>query len=121
MKNLILIAAMACACAFAAMPRAAAESTAAETKDDYVKKTHAKLDVLSRKIDVLAFDAKKAGSSANEGLDQTVKELKARRKTAKKDLTKLKRSSGNAWADLKTGVDKGLADLKEALDKAVKE
>jgi chorismate mutase len=121
MKRLIFAVALACSFAAAAVPRAAAESTVAETKDEYVKKARAKLDELSGKIDAMEHDAKKAGSSAHEGMDQTLTDLKARRRTAKKDLAKLRHASGEAWADLKAGVDKSLRDLKEALDKAVKE
>ena len=121
MKRLIIIVTMACAFAAAAAPRAAAETKAAETKDEYVKKARAELDELSGKIDALERKAKQAGSSAREDMAQTIKELKIRRKTAKKSLSKLARASGKAWADLKAGVDKGLTDLKEALDKAVKD
>jgi hypothetical protein len=122
MKRLILIVTMACAFAAASAPRAAAaESKAALTKDEYVKKAHAELDELSEQIDTLEHKAKKAGASAHEGMDQTLKDLKAQRKAAKKKLSKLKKASGKAWDDLKDGMDKGLTDLRAALDKALKD
>ena len=53
---------------------------------------------------------KKAGAEAREDAQKQLKELKAGRTAAKKDLTKLKRASGGAWADLKAGVDKAIAE-----------
>ena len=120
MKRLIVVVWMACAFAAAAPPRAAAESKAAETKAEYVKKARAEIDELGGKIDALESKAEKTGASTRAGMDRSLKELKARRKTAKKKLAKLKRASGDAWTDLKAGVDKGIEDLKNALDEAVK-
>ena len=122
MKPLILAAAMACAFAAAAPPRAAAETTkSAETKSEYVKRVRAELDKLSRKIDALESKAKAVGVTAHAGLDQKLSDLKTQRKTLKMSFAKLKRASGKAWFDLKGGVDKGIYDLKEALDEAVKD
>ena len=123
MKRLILAVSMASAFSLAAAPLRASdvkpvESKLAETKDEYVKKVRAELKELSAKIDALELKAKRAGAAADAGLDQKVKELKARRKTVKKDFAKLKRASDKAWADLKAGVDKSIDDLKKELDEA---
>jgi hypothetical protein len=82
-----------------------------------VKKAHVALDDLSARIDALEVKAKEAGSEAKAGLDAKLAALKARRKTARKDLSKLKKTSGKAWAKLKAGVDKGIAEMKEELAK----
>jgi chromosome segregation ATPase len=120
MKRLMLAASLAFAFA-AAMPRTAgAESKAAQTKDEYVKKARADIDELSGKIDALERKAKKTGSSAHAELDKNIKDLKARRKTAKSNLAELKQAGGKAWADLKSGVDQAISDLKKAVDKVRK-
>jgi hypothetical protein len=125
MKRFILAVSMAFAFVFAFAPsaplRAAEGSKIAETKAEYVKKARAELDELSIKIDALELKAKEAGASTKAGMDQKLKALKARRKTAKKDFAKLKRASGNAWTDLKAGVDKGIEELKTAYDEAAKD
>ena len=116
MKRFMLAVAMAAAFASPA-PLRAADEAKAETKSEYVKKAHVAIDDLSAKIDALEVNAKKAGSEAKEGMDEKLAALKARRKTARKDLSKLKRASGKAWAKLKAGVDKGIAEMKEELAK----
>lgn len=120
MKRLMLAVSMMCALAVPAPLRAAERSELAETKAEYMKKAHAELDELGAKIDALELRAKKARSSAHEDVQQKLKDLKARRKAAKKDLAKLKRASAKAWAELKTGVDKSIEDLKKEFDEASK-
>lgn len=125
MESLILAVTLACALAPTTPSRAAAAvsapSKAAETKAEYVKKAHAELDELSAKIDALELKAKEAGSQAREGLDTKLAALKAHRKTAKKDLAKLRHASGKAWISFKAGVDNGINDLKKAYDEAAKD
>ena len=115
MKRFMLAVAMAAA--FAGRSQLSAADTKAETKSEYVKKAHVAIDELSVKIDELEVKAKAAGAEAKEGLNEKLAALKARRKTARMDLSKLKRSGGKAWAKLKAGIDKGIADMKDELDK----
>lgn len=117
----LLILSMTLACALAAPARSAGAPARPQTRAEYVKKAHAELDELSDKIDALELKAKALGTAAQAGLDDKIAALKARRKTEKKDLAKLKRASGKAWTDLKAGVDKGLAELKSAYDEAAKD
>ena len=123
MKNHLFAAVLACACVMSApaVSRAAEGSKLSETKAEYVKKAHAELDEISARIDALEVKAKKTGAATDEALKKRIKELKARRKTAKKDFAKLKHASATAWADLKAGMDKGIDDLKKELDEAKKE
>lgn len=122
MKRLMLAVSVMCTFAALAPLRAAAEeSKLAETKAEYVKKAHAELDELSAKIDALELKAKKANASAHEDVRQRLKELKAQRKAAKKDLAKLKRASEKAWSELKSGVDESIATLKKELDEIKKD
>jgi hypothetical protein len=116
MKRFMLAVAMAAAFA-PRSPLRAAETSNSESKGEYVKKAHAAIDDLSAKIDALEIKAKETGAEAKEGMDAKLEALKARRKTARKDLAKLKKTSGKAWAKLKAGVDKGIAEMKEELAK----
>ena len=54
-------------------------------------------------------------------MHKKIAELKTRRKSAKKDLVKLRRASGKAWADLKAGVEKGIDDIRKELGENVKD
>lgn len=122
MESLILAVTLACAVGSAAAPARAAEGTTmAETKAEYVHKARVELDELSVKIDALEAKAKAAGASAKAGLDEKIKALKARRKSAKREFSKLKRASGKAWKGFKVGVDRGIADLRAAYDAAAKD
>lgn len=119
MKYFLLAVSMACAFA-AASPVRAAEQTAAEKKDEYVKKARTELDALGAKIDGLEVRAKAAGASTRAEMERQLKDLKARRKAALKDFSKLKRASGRAWADIRAGLEKGIDDLKKELEEADK-
>lgn len=121
MKILMLAAALICALASAASLSAAEGSKIAETKAEYVKKARADLAELSGKIDALELKAKKAGAEARADAQKQIKELKAGRSAAKKDLSKLKSASGGAWTDFKAGVDKAIADLKKRLTETKKD
>lgn len=121
MESLILAVTLACAAGSAPPARAAEGTTMAETKAEYVRKARAELDELSVKIDALEAKAKAAGASAKAGLDEKIKALKARRRSAKREFSKLKRASGKAWKGFKVGVDRGIADLRAAYDAAAKD
>ncbi len=116
MKNLILLLTLICNVASVASLRAADKPAIAETKGEYVDRAKAELDKLSENIDALELKTKEAGASAKVGLERKLKALKARRKTAQKDCAKLKKASGKAWANLKTGVENGINDLKKGLE-----
>jgi chromosome segregation ATPase len=117
MKRFMLAVAMAAAFAAPMPSRAAEAAKPVESKGEYTKKAHAAIDELSEKIDALEVKAKKAGAEAKEGLNEKLDALKGQRKTARKDLAKLKRTSGKAWTKLKAGIDKGIAEMKEELAK----
>ena len=119
MKRLFLAAALAFGFAAATAPRAGAE-TAAETKDEYVKKARAAIDELGGRIEALEAKAKAASGSARADSRRKTAEFKARRKAITKDLARLKRASGKAWSDLKEGVDKSIEDLRKGIDDAAK-
>ncbi len=121
METLILAVSLVCAAGAPGPVSAAEQSAPVQTKGEYTKKAHETIDSLSVKIDALEVKAKNAGDSARAGLDEQVKALKVRRTAAKKDLRKLKRASGKAWAKLKAGVDKGIDELQAAYEEAAKD
>lgn len=119
MKYFLLAVSMACAFA-APSPLRAAEQTSAEKKDEYVKKARTELDALGAKIDDLEAKAKTTSASTRAEMNRQLKDLKARRKAALKEFSKLKRAGGKAWADIRAGLEKGIEDLKKDLEEADK-
>lgn len=118
MNRYTLAVLMGCAFGLACVaPLRAAESKLDETKAEYVKKARVELDELGVKIDALELKVKKAGDSSKMEMEKKLKAVKAQRKTVNRDFAKLKRASGEAWTDLKAGVDKGIAEVKEELGK----
>lgn len=119
MKPLLLAAAFALAASspLRAVDRTTLSEEAAftEEKNEYVDQAKAELDELSGRIDALEARARKAGAAASAEAARQLKELKARRKKALKDLARLKRASGRAWTDIKAGLEKGLEELKKEL------
>jgi len=116
MKRLMLAVLTACAFAASLPLRAAEEPAAADNKSEYAGKARAELDALGAKIDALEAKAREAGAEARAKSVRQLQGLKSRRRKALKDLAKLKRASGKAWADIRTGLEKGLEDLKKELD-----
>lgn len=97
---------------------AAAADYTKEQKDQFQKDMEAKLADIKKEIAELSEKAaKKTGETKNEMRAQ-VKALETRQEVLKKDLAKLKKSSGNAWVEMKTGVSKAWDNLTESYDKA---
>lgn len=90
-----------------------------QLKKDYTAQVHKDLRKIGAKINQFKRDVKKGGKSAETGLNQEVKTLEAQKSDVDKKLVELERSTGDAWKDLRRGVDGAVADLKKSVDKAV--
>jgi len=84
------------------------------TRDDYVQKMHALLDSLNDEIDALTKRAENAGADVREELA----ELRAKQHEAHTRLASLRDSGGEAWQDLKAGVELARDAVGEALESA---
>ena len=82
-------------------------------KEDYLKKIEAQIKEWSAKIDEL----KEKGVKGK--YDEIMENLIAKRETAQNKLQELKKSSDEAWVDIKVGLENARDELKEALEKAV--
>lgn len=95
---------------------AEAASTAADyarqEKDEYVARTQKAVDDAKAEIDKLKAGAKKARPGAKGKLQRQIRAMEGRWKLAERKLSQLKSASGEAWKDLKSGVDKAVEDLK---------
>ncbi len=85
-------------------------------KEEYQKKLQEELDEWGREIDKLKVLADKAKAGLKTEYQKEVLDLKAKRQAAQGKLDELKKESGEAWVDLKGGIEIAW----DALGKAVK-
>lgn len=85
-----------------------------EQKESFVKDMEENLAALKTQIKTMK---EKAGASK----DETVKKLEAKQAQLEKDLAQMKKSSGNAWSKLKSGVSKAWSEIKTSMSEAKEE
>jgi hypothetical protein len=85
-------------------------------RDQYVAKLKVKLDEWNAGIDLLEVKANQAVGRAQDEFRKQIDSLKAQRQEVESNLKKLQGAGGEAWQDLKTGVESAW----QALGKAVR-
>jgi TolA-binding protein len=95
-----------------------AKAYAEQQKQEYSKQAQATLDDLSKKIDQLKEQAKIAKGEALTKIQTSLADLKAKEEQAKQRLQDVRSSTGAAWEQVKTGVDKAIAELQKAYNDA---
>ncbi len=83
-------------------------------KEEYQAKIEAQLKEWAAKLEELKSKAAKAGAGAKDELNKQVETLKAKQDVAQKKLKEVREASGEAWKDVKQGLEKTVTDLKEA-------
>ena len=89
-----------------------------EQREMYQDKIEAKLNELDSQIDTLRARAENATTAVQAEIDKAIRELQQQQETAMQQATALRDASGEAWSDLKNGLDNAVADLQQAYDKA---
>ena len=89
-----------------------------ENKDAYRRKIEALLKEWEDKIDVLITKADAATASARSRYHEQLQALQAKQKVARHKLHELKAESGEAWEEIKDGMEEAWTDLKQAFEKA---
>ena len=95
-----------------------AKAYAEQRKQEYSKQAQSTLDDLSKKIDQLKEQAKIAKGEALTKIQTSLGDLKVKQDQAKQKLQESAASTGAAWEQVKTGVDKAIADLQKAYNDA---
>ena len=88
------------------------------TKEEYVRRMHAKLDLWSAEIDSLAAKADQASADVKAGYRKQIEALHSRRNDATKKMARLQNAGEGAWQDMKTGIEMAWDALGEAIDSA---
>ncbi|MCH7499786.1 MAG: coiled coil domain-containing protein [Nitrospinae bacterium] len=84
-------------------------------KEEYQKKLQAQLDEWGPEIDKLKAVADKAKTGLQGEYYKEIEDLRSKQQTAQKKLHELKGASGEAWGDLKEGIETAWGTLGDAL------
>jgi len=86
----------------------------------YRRKLEARLDQWQAEIDKLRAKAVEAGADASIAYQEQVEKLRGQQDAARDRLKQIDEAGGEAWKDLKAGVEKAWADLDSAVAQARK-
>lgn len=89
-----------------------------QLKKDYETKVHKDLRKIDAKIDQFKRGTHRTGEDVHADVDKEVKKLEAQKADADRKLADLEKSTGDAWKDLRRGVDGAVSDLKKSVDEA---
>lgn len=89
-----------------------------QLKKDYQKKVDKDLRAIGKDIRRLERRAEKAEDRVKTGFDNDLKALKSKKAEADRKFVELKKSTGDAWKDLRKGLDAAVSDLRRAVDDA---
>jgi len=100
------------------------DATKAYTQEQvqaFRKQMETKLNEYGEKIDQLQAKAEKLGEDGKVKAQQQLTALRQKRDEVSEKLKELSSSSGNAWEQLKSGIDAAMEDLGNAYKKAAAE
>lgn len=90
-----------------------------EDKDLFREKFEATFKELKAQIDVLEARVDQLKAESKHELKQQIQSLRQKRDSIADKLDQFKKSSGEAWKDLKNGLESATEELKGALSKAL--
>jgi hypothetical protein len=100
-------------------PNESQEAEAARReRQQYQEKIEAKLRALDQEIDALKAKTAKQSKVTRKQLGQQLSDLDQKRELAHQEFEKLKKSSQEAWPDIKAGVGTAMVDLEAAYERA---
>jgi nucleotide-binding universal stress UspA family protein len=88
-------------------------------REKYLAKAEAQLKDWSTKIDQLKAKAEESRGAVKAKYDQQIEELRKKQEAVRSRIRAYGTSGGEAWKDLKTGVDQALDELKKSIKQAV--
>ena len=87
-------------------------------RDAYREKMKAQIDEFDAEIDRLLAKARKAKADAKIDYEKQIDELRGKRKEIAQKMDALESASGDAWKDLKQGLENSWEILKKSLSQA---
>ena len=93
-----------------------------QQKEEYQKKMEARLQELDSEIQQLQAKAQSSATELKEKskaeFNQSMEDLRNKQQVATEKLNELKSASGQAWEDIKGGVNSAMDELGKAYDRA---
>ena len=89
-----------------------------DEKSVYREKLEARLDQWRAEIDKLQAKAAEAGADARKEYQDQVDALRAQQEEARQKLKDLDEATGDAWKNLKSGIEKAWDDLGDSVKNA---
>ena len=99
-----------------------AKSYTQQQKEEYLRQIDAKIKEFDREMQELLAKAKSSASDLKEAgkakFNQSMEELHNKKQAAADKLNELNSASGEAWEDIKSGMDSAMDELSKAFDRA---
>lgn len=86
-------------------------------KEEYKEKTKGKLSGFEKDIKEIEAKSKETGAKAKADIQEGIKELKEKHKTAKSEMKKLDAAGKETWKDVKDDLDKAMDELEKTFHK----
>jgi hypothetical protein len=87
-------------------------------QEEYQQKVGTKLGELAKGIATLQAKAERAGAQGKTELNTMLAELQQKKEATRRHFEALKAASGEAWSDLKAGMEAAMKDLERGYDRA---
>lgn len=87
-------------------------------REAYRRMMEAQLDEWEAEIQKLSAKARKSQAQAEIDYDQAIRNLEDKREVVRSKLDELSRASGDAWEEMKRGLEIARADLKASVANA---
>jgi chromosome segregation ATPase len=91
----------------------------AQDKVTYQEEIEQRLNELEQNIAALSAKAAHAAETGKSELKKALSDLRVKQAEARAQLERLKASGGNAWEEIKAGVNEAVQDVQSAYDRAV--
>jgi len=98
--------------------RVVAYEAPAAWREEYHERIDRRIQEWGDEIEKLRGKAETLGAGARVKLQVQIDELKALQATARKKLTRMRKTGGEAWGDLHAGAEQALEELRKAYDSA---
>ena len=90
-----------------------------DDKDRHREKLEAKFREVKARIELLEAKAAQVKAESKIEYQRHLDELRQKRDAMRSRLDEIKTTGGEAWRDIRAGMEKAADDLKEAVDKAM--
>jgi phage host-nuclease inhibitor protein Gam len=94
---------------------------ASEKKEELVENYRERMDKVQGQIDSLKQEMNDASASAKQEYREKINSLESRHAELQNKVDEFKNASGEAWKDLKEGVDNAFSDIEDAVKEAKSE